>query len=83
LTIIVGEPAPTIPEMISPSRSLDRTIGLISDCAIENMLSIARILCRLIKIAVGCELGSSAAICGLNTILFDYTSQIGISVKLF
>ena len=31
---------------INPSRSLDRTFGLISDCAIDNMPLIARILSR-------------------------------------
>ena len=33
--------------MINPSRNLDRTIGPVFGCAIENMLSIAGILCRL------------------------------------
>jgi hypothetical protein len=34
------------PTMINPSRNLDRTFELISDCAIENMPLIARILSR-------------------------------------
>ena len=36
-----------------------------------------------IKIAVGCEHRWSAAICGLNTILFDKLAQTGGNVKHF